>query len=76
MLRGLDVVGLSVLTSPCSVTWRSGTVPVEWRTGVMVAIYKEGLVGVLKFLGYYTGQPPNKVYSRVLERKFRPFLNL
>ncbi|KAK3528563.1 hypothetical protein QTP70_002803 [Hemibagrus guttatus] len=33
-LKSLDVVGLSWLTRLCNIAWRSGTVPLDWATGV------------------------------------------
>uniref|UniRef100_A0AAV2MQG6 ribonuclease H n=1 Tax=Knipowitschia caucasica TaxID=637954 RepID=A0AAV2MQG6_KNICA len=41
-LKSLDVVGLSWLTRLCSIAWRSGAVPMEWQTGVVVPLYKKG----------------------------------
>ena len=41
-LKSLDVVGLSWLTRPCSIAWRSGTVPLGWQTGVVVPLFKKG----------------------------------
>jgi len=39
LLKTPDIVGLTRLFS---VVWRSGTVPVEWQTGVVVNIFKKG----------------------------------
>lgn len=41
MLRTLDIVGLSWFTCLFSATWRSGKVPLEWQTGVVVPIFKK-----------------------------------
>ncbi|KAK3510565.1 hypothetical protein QTP70_010565 [Hemibagrus guttatus] len=41
-LKSLDVVGLSWLTHLCNIAWRSGTVPLDWATGVVVPLYKKG----------------------------------
>ncbi|KAK3524816.1 hypothetical protein QTP86_007596 [Hemibagrus guttatus] len=41
-LKSLDVVGLSWLTSLCNIAWRSGTVPLDWATGVVVPLFKKG----------------------------------
>ena len=35
-LKSMDVVGLSWLTCLCSIAWQSGTVPLDWQTGVSV----------------------------------------
>lgn len=42
MLKTLNIVGLSGLAHLCSDAQWSGTVPVEWRTVVVVPIFKEG----------------------------------
>ncbi len=42
MLKALDIVGLSQLTRLLCVTWRLGTVPVEWQNGMVVPIFKQG----------------------------------
>ncbi|KAK3558236.1 hypothetical protein QTP86_013969 [Hemibagrus guttatus] len=41
-LMSLDVVGLSWLTRLCNIAWRSGTVPLDWATGVVVPLFKKG----------------------------------
>ncbi len=41
-LKSLDVVGLSWLTRLCNIAWRSGTVPLDWQTGVVVPLFKKG----------------------------------
>uniref|UniRef100_A0A671XNI3 Endonuclease/exonuclease/phosphatase domain-containing protein n=1 Tax=Sparus aurata TaxID=8175 RepID=A0A671XNI3_SPAAU len=41
-LKSLDVVGLSWLTRLCSIAWQSGTVPLDWQTGVVVPLFKKG----------------------------------
>lgn len=40
--KDLDIVGLSWLTCLLYVTWRLGTAPVEWPTGVVVPNLKKG----------------------------------
>ena len=42
MLKALNMVGLSWLTHLFNVTWRSETTPVEWQTGVVGPIPREG----------------------------------
>uniref|UniRef100_A0AAR2LXG4 Tetraspanin n=1 Tax=Pygocentrus nattereri TaxID=42514 RepID=A0AAR2LXG4_PYGNA len=42
MLKALDIVGLSWLTRLCNIAWTSGTVPLDWQTGVVVPIFKKG----------------------------------
>ncbi|KAK3524140.1 hypothetical protein QTP70_018026 [Hemibagrus guttatus] len=41
-LKPLDVVGLSWLTHLCNIVWRSGTVPLDWATGVVIPLFKKG----------------------------------
>ncbi|KAK3530818.1 hypothetical protein QTP70_002852 [Hemibagrus guttatus] len=41
-LKSLDVVGLSWLTRLCNIAWRSGTVPLDWATGVVIPLFKKG----------------------------------
>lgn len=41
MLKALDTMGLSWLTCLCSVVWRSEPRPTEWRTGVVIPIFKK-----------------------------------
>ena len=40
--RSLDVVWLSWLTCLCSISWHSGTVPLDWQTRVLVPLFKKG----------------------------------
>lgn len=41
-LKALDVVGMSWLTRLFNITWRLGTVPLDWQTGVVAPIFKKG----------------------------------
>ncbi|KAK3561099.1 hypothetical protein QTP86_028320 [Hemibagrus guttatus] len=41
-LKSLIVVGLSWLTHLCNIAWRSGTVPLDWATRVVVPLFKKG----------------------------------
>ncbi|KAK3514900.1 hypothetical protein QTP70_034583, partial [Hemibagrus guttatus] len=74
-LKSLDVVGLSRLTRLCNIAWRSGTVPLDWATGVVVPLFKKGDRRVCSnYRGITLLSLPGKVYSRVLERRVRPVL--
>ncbi|KAK3525692.1 hypothetical protein QTP70_005846 [Hemibagrus guttatus] len=74
-LKSLDVVGLSWLTRLCNIAWRSGTVPLDWATGVVVPIFKKGDWRVCSnYRGITLLSLPGKVYSRVLERRVRPLV--
>ncbi|KAK3528527.1 hypothetical protein QTP70_001730 [Hemibagrus guttatus] len=69
-LKSLDVVGLSWLTRLCNIVWRSGTVPLDWATGVVVPLFKKGDRRVCSnYRGITLLSLPGKVYSRVLERR-------
>ncbi|KAK3532712.1 hypothetical protein QTP86_028082, partial [Hemibagrus guttatus] len=74
-LMSLDVVGLSWLTLLCNIAWRSGTVPLDWVTGVVIPLFKKGDRRVCSnYRGITLLSLPGKVYSRVLGRKVRPVL--
>ncbi|KAK3532073.1 hypothetical protein QTP86_006799 [Hemibagrus guttatus] len=74
-LKPLDVVGLSWLTHLCNIAWRSGTVPLDWVTGVVVPLFKKGDRRVCSnYRGITLLSLPGKVYSRVLERRVRPLV--
>ncbi|KAK3523662.1 hypothetical protein QTP70_006725 [Hemibagrus guttatus] len=74
-LKSLDVVGLSWLTRLCNITWRSGTVPLDWATEVVIPLFKKGDRRVCpNYRGITLLSLPGKVYSRVLERRVRPEL--
>ncbi|KAK3510413.1 hypothetical protein QTP70_005909 [Hemibagrus guttatus] len=74
-LKSLDVVGLSWLTRLCNIAWRSGTVPLDWATGVVVPPFKKRDRRVcFNYRGITLLNLPGKVYSRVLERRVRPLV--
>ncbi|KAK3543929.1 hypothetical protein QTP70_031842 [Hemibagrus guttatus] len=74
-LKSLDVVGLSWLTRLCNIAWWSGTVPLDWATGVVVPLFKKGDRRVCSnYRGITLLSLPGKVYSRVLERRVRPLV--
>ncbi|TWW80607.1 R2 Retrovirus-related Pol polyprotein from type I retrotransposable element [Takifugu flavidus] len=69
-LKALDVVGLSWLTRLCNIAWTSGTVPLDWQTGVVVPLFKKGDRRVCSnYRGITLLSLPGKVYSGVLERR-------
>ncbi|KAI3377438.1 hypothetical protein L3Q82_008416 [Scortum barcoo] len=75
-LKSLDVVGLSWLTRLCNITWRLGTVPLVWQTGVVVPLLKRGPESVFQLQGItLLSLPGRKVYARVLERRIRPIVD-
>ncbi|KAK3551641.1 hypothetical protein QTP70_020851 [Hemibagrus guttatus] len=74
-LKSLDVVGLSWLTRLCNIAWWSGTVPLDWVTGVVIPLFKKGDRRVCSnYRGITLLSLPGKVYSRVLERRVRPLV--
>ncbi|KAK3573223.1 hypothetical protein QTP86_015134 [Hemibagrus guttatus] len=74
-LKSLDVVGLSWLTHLCNIAWRSGTVPLDWVTRVVVPLFKKGDRRVCSNYREITLLSlPGKVYSRVLERRVQPLV--
>ncbi|KAL3999283.1 hypothetical protein ACER0C_007054 [Sarotherodon galilaeus] len=69
-LKALDVVGLSWLTCLYNVAWRSGAVPLDWQTGVVVPIFKKGGQRMCSnYKGITLLSLPGKVYAMVLERR-------
>ncbi|KAK3561342.1 hypothetical protein QTP86_030646 [Hemibagrus guttatus] len=55
--------------------WRSGTVPLDWATGVVIPLFKKGDRRVCSnYRGITLLSLPGKVYSRVLERRVRPLV--
>ncbi|TWW54144.1 hypothetical protein D4764_0165650 [Takifugu flavidus] len=76
-LKALDVVGLSWLTRLCNIVWTSGTVPLDWQTGVVVPLFKKGDRRVCSnYRGITLLSLPGKVYSGVLERRVRQIVEL
>ncbi|KAK3522624.1 hypothetical protein QTP86_028195 [Hemibagrus guttatus] len=74
-LKSLDVVGLSWMTRLCNIAWWSGTVPLDWATGVVIPLFKKGDWRVCSnYRGITLLSLPGKVYSRVLERRVRPLV--
>lgn len=63
MLKALDTVGLPWLTRLCNAAWRSETLPVEWWTRVVVAIFKNG--GWWVFSNYLCFVDLGKAYVQV-----------
>ncbi|KAK3541858.1 hypothetical protein QTP86_008196 [Hemibagrus guttatus] len=74
-LKSLDVVGLSWLTRLCNIAWRSGTVPLDWATRVVIPLFKKGEQRVCSNnRGITLLSLTGKVYSGVLERRVRPLV--
>ncbi|KAK3555547.1 hypothetical protein QTP86_021786, partial [Hemibagrus guttatus] len=74
-LKSLDVVGLSWLTHLCNIAWWSGTVPLDWATGVVIPLFKKGDQRMCSnYRGITLLSLPGKVYSRVLERRVQPLV--
>jgi len=74
MLKALDIVGLSWLRRLFNVAWGSGTMALDWQTGVVDHIFKKEDRRVCSncrgiTLHYSVLSLPGKVYARVLERR-------
>ncbi|KAK3562947.1 hypothetical protein QTP86_011691, partial [Hemibagrus guttatus] len=55
--------------------WQSGTVPLDWATGVVIPLFKKGDRRLCSnYRGITLLSLPGKVYSRVLERRVRPLV--
>uniref|UniRef100_A0A8C8DQS5 Reverse transcriptase domain-containing protein n=1 Tax=Oryzias sinensis TaxID=183150 RepID=A0A8C8DQS5_9TELE len=74
-LKSLDAVGVSWLTRLCSIAWQSGTVPLDWQTGVVVPLFRKGDRRVCSnYRGITLLSLPGKFSARVLERRVRPIV--
>jgi exonuclease III len=72
MLKAMGATGMVWLTRVCRVAWRSGRAPADWRTGVVVPIFKKGdQKDCSNYRGISLLSLPGKVYARVLERRCR-----
>uniref|UniRef100_A0AAQ4RS36 Reverse transcriptase domain-containing protein n=1 Tax=Gasterosteus aculeatus aculeatus TaxID=481459 RepID=A0AAQ4RS36_GASAC len=75
MLKAMVVGGLSWMTCLFNIAWKSGTVPKEWQTGVVVPLFKKGdQRACANYRGITLLSHPGKVYSKVLERRVRPIV--
>lgn len=69
MLKALGVEGLSWMTC-LFIVWKSGAVPKEWQTRVVVPLFKKGNQRVCaNYRGITLLSLPGKVFSKVLERR-------
>ena len=76
LLKALDVVGLSWLTRLYNIVWTSGTVSLEWKTGVVVPFSRRGSRGCVPTTGDHTPQPPREDLLQVLERRVQLLVEL
>ena len=78
LLKALDIVGLSSLICLCNITWMSGTVLLEWQTGVVFPVFKGEQRVCSNYWGITLLSLPGKIYSRVLDRRvwllFKPWI--
>ena len=75
ILKALGVEGLSWLTCVINIAWKSGAVPKEWQTGVVVPLFQKGDQRVyVNYRGITLLSLPGKVYSKVLERRVCPIV--
>ncbi len=75
MLKALSVVGLSWMKHLFNIAGRSGAVPEEWQTWVVVPLFRKGDQRVCaNYRGITILSLPGKIYSKVLERKVWPIV--
>ena len=72
LIKTQNTIGLYCLTCSCTIMWRSGTVPQDWQTAMVVCLFKEDC----RLCSNYRGglsllSLPDKVYAEVLERKLQ-----
>ncbi|KAL0203001.1 hypothetical protein M9458_001019, partial [Cirrhinus mrigala] len=64
-----------LVDTSCNITWRLGTMPLDWQTGVVAPLFKKGDRRVCSnYRGITLLSLPGKVYARVLERRIRPIV--
>jgi hypothetical protein len=78
MLRAAGDAGLEWLTELCNAIWREGKMPLDWRRGVVIPVYKGkgdplecGSYRPIKLLEHSM-----KVMERVLERRLRELVHV
>ena len=70
MLKALDAGGIEWLTRVFGVAWRTGRVPSDWQTGVVVPIFKKGdQRECSNYRGITLLSLPGKAYSKVLQSR-------
>ena len=70
MLKTLGKGGLRWLTRVFEVAWKTGRVPLDWQTGVVVPIFKKGdQRECCNYRGITLLSLPGKVYARVLHSR-------
>src|SRR5699024_7177242 len=72
LLKALDGAGIDWLTRVFQVAWDSGEVPDDWRTGVVVPIFKKGdKTECSNYRGITLLSLPGKIYAKLLESRVR-----
>lgn len=72
LLKSLDGSGIEWLARVFQAAWDSGEVPLDWRTGVVVPVYKKGdKMECSNYRGISLLSLPGKIYAKVLESKVR-----
>ena len=72
LLKALDGEGIDWLTRVFQVAWDSGEVPKDWRTGVVVPVFKKGdKAECTNYRGITLLSLPGKIYAKMLESRVR-----
>ncbi|KAK3540137.1 hypothetical protein QTP70_026880 [Hemibagrus guttatus] len=75
LLNPTDTPSVEEPEAKDSSAWQSGTVPLDWATGVVIPLFKKGDWRVCSnYRGITLLSLPGKVYSRVLERRVQPLV--
>ena len=72
MLKAMNCFGIRWLTRVCKVAWKTGKVPKQWQTSVLIPIHKKGdKKKCTNYRGISLLSLPGKVYAKCLERRCR-----
>ena len=72
MLKAMNGFGVRWLTRVCKVAWKTGKVPQQWQTSVIIPIHKKGdKKKCTNYRGISLLSLPGKVYAKCLEKRCR-----
>ena len=75
MLKSMGEKGMQWLLRVCRTAWRTGNTPEDWRTGVVVPLYKKGdHKDCNNYRGITLLSLPGKAYAKVLEKRCKPIV--
>lgn len=73
MIKHTGIVGKHWIYRIFKVIWQSKTVPMDWKQGMIIPIYKKGdRKKCVNYRGITLTSQVAKLYERVIERKIRP----